>query len=100
MKDMENTIVIRPARHDDVAALFAIAALDSARPLAGDDVLVVELAGEVVAAYDATEHRSVADPFRPTAALVELLRMRADQLGARIAAGAQPAHARHASAYA
>src|SRR5689334_16605169 len=97
---MENTIVIRTSRDDDTAALFRIAALDSAKPLLGDDVLVAELAGEVVAAYDASEQRSVADPFRPTAALVDLLRMRAEQLAATPLVGARVAHARRASAYA
>ena len=97
---MENTIVIRSARHDDVTALFRIAALDSAQPLLGDDVLVAELGGEVVAAYDASEQRSVADPFRPTAAVVDLLRMRAEQLVAAPARTVRAAHARRASAYA
>jgi hypothetical protein len=97
---MENTIVIRSARHDDVTALFRIAALDSAQPLLGDDVLVAELGGEVVAAYDASEQRSVADPFRPTAALVDLLRMRAEQLASAPVATVRAAHARRASAYA
>jgi hypothetical protein len=97
---MENTIVIRPSRRDDVAALFRIAALDSAQPLVGDDVLVAELGGEVVAAYAAAERRSVADPFRPTAALVDLLRMRADQLTSATVVASRPAHARSASAYA
>ena len=100
IKDMENTIVIRPSRRDDVAALFRIAALDSAKPLAGNDVLVAELSGEVVAAYDAAERRSVADPFRPTAALVDLLRMRADQLSAAKVVAPRPAHTSRASAYA
>ena len=98
--DMENTIVIRPSRRDDVAALFRIAALDSARPLDGEHVLVAEIAGEVVAAYDAAERRSVADPFRPTAALVDLLRMRGDQLSSAAVLAQRPAHARRASAYA
>src|SRR3954462_4023412 len=97
---MENTIVIRPSRRDDVAALYRIAALDSAKPLQGEDVLVAELAGEVVAAYDAAERRSVADPFRPTGALVDLLRMRADQVAAATVVAARPAHPRRASAYA
>jgi hypothetical protein len=97
---MENTIVIRPSRSDDVAALFRIAALDSAKPLVGEDVLVAEFGGEVVAAYDATEQRSVADPFRPTAALVDLLRMRAEQIRTTPVVSARVAHARRASAYA
>lgn len=97
---MENTIVIRPARRDDVAALFRIAALDSARPLVGDDVIVAELGGQVVAAYDTSGRRAVADPFRPTAALVDLLRMRAEQLDATVTAGRRLAHSRRASAYA
>jgi hypothetical protein len=63
---------IRLARDDDAAALARLAALDSARPLTGE-VLVAELDGELVAALAARSGRTVADPFRPTAALVRAL---------------------------
>jgi hypothetical protein len=67
-------ITIRTARHADSDAIARIAALDSARAPHGD-VLVAEVGGEVVAAHSGSG--TVADPFRPTADIVELLRVRA-----------------------
>jgi len=59
----------------DDAAFYAI----SQRPLAGE-VLVAEQNGELVAALGAD--RAIADPFRPTADLVALLRVRSGGVAA------------------
>ena len=67
-------VVIRAARGSDGAALDDLARLDSQRPLAGD-VLVAEQHGALVAALSAD--RVIADPFRHTADVVDLLRLRA-----------------------
>ena len=68
------TVVIRAARGSDGATLENLARMDSQRPLTGD-VLVAEQDGVIVAALDG--NRSIADPFRPTADLVALLRLHA-----------------------
>jgi uncharacterized protein (DUF849 family) len=71
-----DTLVIRRATADDLAALRYLAALDSARALVGD-VLVAESGGVVRAAYSVDEQRAIADPFVPTSDLVALLEARA-----------------------
>lgn len=58
-----------------------LAALDSARPLEGE-VLLAYVDDDPVAAISLADGRVVADPFRRTAHVVELLRMRAEQLQA------------------
>ena len=68
------TVVIRAARGSDGEALERLARLDSQRPPAGD-VLVAEQDGVLVAAL--AGDRVLADPFRPTADVVALLRLRA-----------------------
>src|SRR4051794_20182619 len=79
MTEPRTDIVIRRADASDARALSWLAALDSApRPLAGPDVLIAEVAGQVVAAL--IGGRAIADPFQPTAGLVELLHIRALQL--------------------
>jgi len=74
------TIVIRPARPEDEGALLRLAALDSAAALQGE-VLVADVEGTIVAALGLQQDRAIADPFRPTADLVELLRTRARLMG-------------------
>ncbi len=73
MQSLDPTVVIRAARGSDGIALEDLARLDSQRPLAGD-VLVAEQDGRLVAAL--AGDRVIADPFRPTADLVTLLRVR------------------------
>lgn len=75
------TIAIRVARPGEERVLLRLAALDSAPALRGD-VLVAEVDGELLAALSLADGRAVADPFRPTADLVELLRTRARLMGA------------------
>ena len=67
-------VVIRAARGSDGVALEDLAQLDSQRPLLGD-VLLAEQDGAVVAAL--AGDRVIADPFRSTADVVSLLRIRA-----------------------
>src|ERR671930_2657814 len=70
------TVAIRAARGSDGLALARLAELDSRRPLTGE-VLVAERDGELAAAVSLTTGAHVADPFRPTAELVALLRLHA-----------------------
>jgi hypothetical protein len=63
------------ARRPDTIAVGAVAALDSARA-PGGDALVGELNGEIVAVITMRDGDVVANPFRATAAVVDLLRNR------------------------
>ena len=76
------TIQIRVAGRDDDAALLRLAALDSA-PAPHGEVLVAVIDGEVLAALALDSGRAIADPFRHTADLVELLHTRAHLMGDR-----------------
>jgi hypothetical protein len=69
-------ITIRSAHHEDASALLRLAALDSSQ-VPADELLVAEVDGVVVAAIGAAGGRAVADPFRPTADVVALLRVHA-----------------------
>jgi hypothetical protein len=62
----------------DTDELRRLAALDSAAPLEGE-ALVAYTGGRAVAALSTADGRVVADPFAPTAGVVELLRVRAGQ---------------------
>jgi hypothetical protein len=72
-------IAIRRATDADRSALERLAALDSARTPTGD-VLIAEVDDEPQAAIEIAGGAVVADPFRPTANLVELLGVRAARL--------------------
>ena len=71
-----NDLILRADRPSDELALRRLAALDSAHPLRGRK-LVAEVEGSPVAALDLEDGRVVADPFRRTADIVDLLRFRA-----------------------
>jgi hypothetical protein len=75
------TVVIRAARGSDGESLRRLAALDSARVPSGD-VLVAEAEGAVVAAHSPATGATIADPFRRTAEVVELLELRGAMLRA------------------
>jgi len=75
------TVVIRAARGSDGDSLRRLAALDSARVPAGD-VLVAEAEGAVVAAHSPATGATIADPFRRTAEVVQLLELRGAMLRA------------------
>jgi hypothetical protein len=66
-------VLVRPARDIDAADLAKLAALDSAAPLTGEILLAVS-GGEVAAAMSLDTGAVIADPFVPTANLIELLR--------------------------
>ena len=82
---VDPTVLIRAARGSDGDALEALARVDSQRPLAGA-VLLAEQDGVVVAAL--AGERVIADPFRPTADVIALLRLHAGRT--RHAHGARP----------
>jgi hypothetical protein len=71
-----HTLTIRRADLADLAALDRLAALDSASPPTGD-ALVAEVGGELWAALDIATGAAIADPFRPSGDLVELLKLHA-----------------------
>ena len=72
-------VTIRRARREDGTLLDTLAELDSAPSLHGD-ALIAEQGHTPVAAIELETGRAVADPFRPSAPVVELLRLRAAQL--------------------
>jgi hypothetical protein len=81
-----STLVIRMARAEDDAALVRLAQLDGGgsvdRLREHTRLLVAELEGEVLAALPLDGDHPLADPFRRTASLVEMLELRATQLRA------------------
>jgi len=77
----EPTIALRLAQADERGAVERLAHLDGARAPAGD-VLLALVDGEPVAALSLADGSVVSDPFTPTAAVVDLLRVRAQRLGA------------------
>jgi hypothetical protein len=86
-------IIIRTAHESDGEALRRLAALDSSSVPAGD-VLVAEVDGELRAALGVRGRQVVADPFHPTAGLVELLAARAASVRAARLTRADRARAR------
>ncbi len=82
-------VTVRLAGRSDTGQLFSLAALDSARSPQGDTV-VAESEGKIVAALPLAGGPAIADPFHRTAALVQMLELRAQQLraGAPIAPSA------------
>ena len=72
-------ITLRRAGHGDARALATLAELDSQR-LPDDEFLIGEVAGEPWAALGLGSGILVADPYRPTVELAELLRLRAGSM--------------------
>jgi hypothetical protein len=72
----DRTLTIRRADAADSGALVRLAALDSASPPTGD-ALLAEVGGELWAAVELDSGAAIADPFRPSGDLVDLLRLRA-----------------------
>jgi hypothetical protein len=79
--DEHLTVAIRRAHDADVPRLHDLAELDSRPPLEGP-VLVAVVEGEIWAGLGLDDDRVIAEPFLPTAAAVELLRLRVRQLRA------------------
>lgn len=78
----QGSITLRSERADDAAAIARLAALDSA-PVPRGPLLVAVVAGAPRAALSLADGATVADPFMPTADLVALLRVRAEQTHGR-----------------
>jgi hypothetical protein len=70
----DKTLTIRRADSSDAGTLVRLAALDSASPPTGD-ALLAEVGGEVWAAVEIDSGAAIADPFRPSGELVDLLRL-------------------------
>ncbi len=73
-------VLIRHAATADEPAIARLAVLDELPELPGDEHLVGELGGRIVAALDVRSGRTVADPFVPTTGVVALLGLRAAQV--------------------
>jgi hypothetical protein len=75
----DRTLTIRRADITDAGALNRLAALDSSSPPVGDS-LVAEVGQELWAAVEIDSGSAIADPFRPSADLVDLLRFRVESI--------------------
>ena len=75
----EESIVLRLCRVHDDEALTRLAQLEG-RTLPAGSFVVAELGGSIVAALPLGGGAPLADPFRPTAEIVPLLRLRAAQI--------------------
>jgi hypothetical protein len=76
--EMDGAITIRLSTQADHEEIVHLAALDSSRPPLGE-VALAFVDGNLRAAVALESGDAVADPFYPTAELVELLRMSARQ---------------------
>lgn len=76
----EADITVRPLHPDDAVPLARLAERDSSGVPPGP-LLGAEVAGVLVAAISLRDGTVLADPFSPTSAPIELLRLRASQLG-------------------
>jgi hypothetical protein len=74
-------ITIRRLGADDAAAVTWLAQRDTARAPSGE-LLGAVLDGHLVAAISTTTGEAIADPFRRTAEIVDVLRLRLSQLNA------------------
>jgi hypothetical protein len=69
-----NTVTVRPYLPHDRRSLERLAALDDRR-VPAEPVVLAEVGGRLVAAISERTGEAVADPFEPTAHLVEMLRV-------------------------
>jgi len=74
-----SNITVRRAVAGDLSELSRLAELDSATPPRGP-ALVAEADSRMLAALPLGSGRPIADPFEPTAEIVALLQLRAEQL--------------------
>jgi hypothetical protein len=74
-----SNITVRNAVAADLSELARLAELDSATPPRGP-ALVAEADSRMLAALPLGSGRPIADPFEPTAEIVALLQLRAEQL--------------------
>jgi len=84
---------VRLAASDDMVALGRLAGLDS-RPLPAGPHLVAERDGRIDAALSLATGELVADPFRRTAELCDLLRCHAGRLARSQPSPSIPLHPR------
>ena len=77
--EIERSVTLRFGSPADHKPLARLAELDSSTPPA-QPVLLAEVDGQLRAALALTDGTVVADPFHPTADLIDLLRARARQL--------------------
>jgi hypothetical protein len=82
-------LTMRKAVAGDALDLERLAALDSA-PLPEGPLLVAESDGRLLAAMPLAGGPAIADPFAPTAAVIELLELRSGQLRASDHNGRKP----------
>ena len=75
-------LVLRRSTAEDEPALARLARLDSALRPQGE-MLVAEVEDEIVAAVPLAGGPAIADPFRPTADIVELLHVRSERIAPR-----------------
>jgi hypothetical protein len=66
-------ITIRPAYPDDASALLRLADLDSSA-VPSEPLIVAEVDGEIQVAVSMSDLGAIADPFVPTAHIVDLVR--------------------------
>ena len=76
---MQANVTLRLAEEDDAGRLRILAQLDSA-PVPSGPMLIAEVGGRLRAALPLDGGEPIADPFRRSADLIELLRTRAAQL--------------------
>lgn len=81
-EDVQPEVTLRFATDGDARRLHTLAALDSARVPSGP-VLIAEVDGRLTAALGLDGGEPIADPFRRSAHIVHLLRIRAAQLSER-----------------
>ncbi len=82
IEEHDRAVTIRRAATEEWDAIDRLAQLDSAPPPPRDEMLVAEVGGEMRAAISVRNGFAVADPFEPSAELVDLLRARAEQITA------------------
>lgn len=76
----DGRVTLRFGSAADDGTLARLSTLDSSKPPA-HPVLLAEVNGQLRAALGLSDGMAVADPFHPTADLIDLLRARARQLG-------------------
>jgi hypothetical protein len=79
-------VTLRYGAAADADRLRSLAELDSAEPPSGP-ILIAEVDGRLRAALPLDGSRPIADPFHQGTELLELLRLRAAQLGRSVAGG-------------
>jgi hypothetical protein len=92
-----DAIMIRLSRPDDRAAIEGLAALDGQSTPTGESILAF-VDGELRAALPLGGGDAIADPFRSTSELVQLLRVRDAALNGTAAGGRRALRARVAAA--